>query len=150
MHRSCTKSPIVPNIDLSNNSGKFFFIELEFFVRSYQHNERYNKRYKISEKLFCIDGKSPAILEHIHQRKSKTPMKLYTLFLLLYYCSFLPLPLLIATISAVFIPSTAADIIPPAYPAPSPQGYRPLCLTALFSCHELSLQVMMTSFQDLL
>ena len=25
----------------------------------------------------------------------------------------------------IFIPSTAADIIPPAYPAPSPQGYMP-------------------------
>ena len=28
--------------------------------------------------------------------------------------------------SATFIPSIAADVIPPAYPAPSPQGYRPL------------------------
>ena len=27
---------------------------------------------------------------------------------------------------AHFIPSTAADIIPPAYPAPSPQGYKPI------------------------
>ena len=27
--------------------------------------------------------------------------------------------------SAVFIPSIAADIMPPAYPAPSPQGYTP-------------------------
>jgi len=29
-------------------------------------------------------------------------------------------------LSAHFIPSTAADIIPPAYPAPSPQGKMPL------------------------
>ena len=32
------------------------------------------------------------------------------------------------TASAHFIPSTAADIIPPAYPAPSPQGKMPLML----------------------
>ena len=32
---------------------------------------------------------------------------------------------------ATFIPSTAADIIPPAYPAPSPQGYIP-CTLAIF------------------
>ena len=28
--------------------------------------------------------------------------------------------------SETFIPSTAADVIPPAYPAPSPQGYIPV------------------------
>ena len=31
--------------------------------------------------------------------------------------------------SATFIPSTAAEIIPPAYPAPSPAGYKPGVLT---------------------
>ena len=29
---------------------------------------------------------------------------------------------------ATFIPSTAAEVIPPAYPAPSPQGYIPSML----------------------
>ena len=42
-----------PNKALSNAQFRqILFIELEFFVRSYQHNERYNKRYKISEKAF--------------------------------------------------------------------------------------------------
>ena len=34
---------------------------------------------------------------------------------------------------AHLIPSTAADIIPPAYPAPSPQGYIPAILLTKFS-----------------
>ena len=31
------------------------------------------------------------------------------------------------------MPSTAADIIPPAYPAPSPHGYNPFMFDCLFS-----------------
>ena len=31
------------------------------------------------------------------------------------------------------MPSTAADIIPPAYPAPSPHGYNPFIFDCLFS-----------------
>ena len=34
---------------------------------------------------------------------------------------------------ATFMPSTAADIIPPAYPAPSPQGYKPFMFDIIFS-----------------
>ena len=39
----------------------------------------------------------------------------------------------VKTAIAHFMPSTAADIIPPAYPAPSPHGYNPFMFDCLFS-----------------
>ena len=45
------------------------------------------------------------------------------LFLILVYCR---RPIFRAIASTQLMPSMALDVIPPAYPAPSPQGYR-LC-----------------------
>ena len=36
-------------------------------------------------------------------------------------------------LSAALHPSMAADMMPPAYPGPSPQGYRPFILLIMFS-----------------